>query len=373
MAIAFETIRLSHNVSKNASEAFWDFFVAKSTAAARILSCGQPMPRLRAYEARLEESLPVTRTTALYRKHETGQSFLVKDVQTLPKEPQGQCTVWTKSYIRLEDILLFHNRVHRRDCKETSLVLATDGVSQSKSTSASLDVFTVEFPSCHNVYPLAICKVFPSSALTKQDLSNNVMIAKKLSNEVLEQFSVELRRCGLTLNYIKCDAPKRAFVRNAQGHNSYYACDYCKAKAEKYVVKRKNADKKDFRKRHKLVWSSREVGEARSHEETVALAQEELPPQDRFGIKGPSVLCAFDSFDIIKDVPVEAMHFLSLGVIKSVITLALGAAPKKSLNKIAKFDEGKLNESLVAVKVPREFGRVTRPLDIGFWKASEFR
>ena len=371
----FERIRLTHNVSKMAAAEFWNFF-RRNHLREVPLETGK-FKTLETYQKAASTTIPKMYTTAVVVNENEKRQTVHDKVTVLPREKEGETLWWVKSYVPMAEVVQFHERCHTHPCNETQVILGTDGVAQSRSSNASLDVFTVEFVSCRTVYPIAVCKVFQNSATSKERSRKNVMVAKQLSLDILQEVAADLSRLGLRVTFFKCDAPKRAFIKNFQGHTSYFACEYCTLKAILYNEQQqssKRGKQSKAKKTRKLVWPSREPGEPRTHEQTVRLAQQEdLPPSDKFGVKGESVLTKFEGVDIIRDVPVEAMHFMYLGVVRSIISLALGIAPKKSLYRVAPINERFMNESIVRVKLPTEMGRKTRPIDIGTWKASEYR
>ena len=228
------------------------------------------MKNLRHHRRNFAEKIPKIHTTAIFRNNQTEESRILTDVTVLPVERDNESLVCTLSYISLTDILNFHNRRHRTMRNETHLVLGTDGVVQSKSSTASLDIFTVEFEGCPTVYPFSVVKVHPSNARDKKELAKNTELSKLLSTQVLERFSAELHSNRMRVAFLKADAPKRAFVLNMQGHNAYYGCSYCKQRATRCATKKKSFSKGRHTNFTKLVWSSSEPGEARTHDELMS-------------------------------------------------------------------------------------------------------
>ena len=93
--------------------------------------------------------------------------------------------------------------------------LSLDGISESRSTNISLDVYCVKINECKSVYPIRIIR--PLS---------------KLSVNYMSQFQKVLDEIQLTdteLTHVIADNPKRAFVRNSLCHGARFACEYCYA------------------------------------------------------------------------------------------------------------------------------------------------
>ena len=109
--------------------------------------------------------------------------------------------------------------------------LSCDGVADAKSNTVSLDIFSISFPECSNVYPILV---------VKSEEKGNVCILEQLG-KILE----EMRENNVILNNLLCDNPMRCLLKNVKNHSSYRACDYCNSCAviykdpqfEKYIEK----------------------------------------------------------------------------------------------------------------------------------------
>ena len=115
--------------------------------------------------------------------------------------------------------------IHNRLCcspEQTTVQLSLDGVSESKSTSISLDVYSCCFTSCKNIYPISIVRPLVKGSVDNRSILDNVV--DDLSN-------------SCQISQFIGDNPKRAIVRCALNHASNYACEYCSFKASKFIDK----------------------------------------------------------------------------------------------------------------------------------------
>lgn len=435
VAKSFEAVRTQHHMSKAAGEAMWQFLVKNASAVSKCTEINIPMLTLKHHRKMIARSDPAIKTSALFLNTETKALREVIDVDVLKYPKKDEVVVWTMSYVSLLDVLKCHNRVHKRQMNETEVVLANDGVHQSKSSSASLDVFTCEFPGCSMVYPISVIKVNATNPHVRKKFPNMPETGKELSTIVFNRFANDLKQNRIHLKTIKADAPKRAFIRNFKGHNSYFACDYCYLKGERWqkepkdkekeeqskkeeIEKQKKAEneekqksqkeeqkkskkgkkktgkkeekekaKKEEKKKKKatggkIVWPLHETGIERNHDDTIAIVLREPPDVDYiedehdefYGVKGMSVATQFEDFNIISDIPVDSMHQLYLGVVKRLLSLGLGKEKRNVKTKsLGLINEVRLNKALLKVKIPTEFRRATRAVETGCWKASEYR
>lgn len=252
--------------------------------------------------------------------------------------------------------------IHESICpnhQSRDVQLSLDGVQECRSNSVSLDVYSVKIEGCRNIYPLKIVR----------PINRFKLDYKPQLQDVLEN----LAQANFCLRCFIGDNPKRAIVREALNHASYYGCEYCTSKAERYAgdtikfneeKKRNNLQIKKFEKQiHELrntagstadmkrrdreievlsnlieelkkknvkksnnhcVWPSSTInGPSRTVEEIRAIV-EMLNEEDRSqlsadilkGIVGKSLLLDVPGFEFVKSIPAEYMHTGCLGVVK---------------------------------------------------------
>lgn len=91
--------------------------------------------------------------------------------------------------------------------------LSIDGVSETSSTSISLDVYSVKFDACRDIYPIRIVRPLIKNELDQQEQFQSVLN--------------ELSANNLLLVTMVADNPKRAFCRNSVQHSGKFSCEYC--------------------------------------------------------------------------------------------------------------------------------------------------
>ena len=330
----------------------------------------------------------------------------------------NKCKTFNEFYLpvffQTSDILSLHERICPSYVQDDrpEVMISLDGVSESKSTTNSLDVYTSRFAKCRNIYPHRIVK-----PLNRFPVENRDQFASFL--EDLNQ-----NNCHVT-DFIG-DNPKRAFVREALNHASYYACEYCEAKAVQFkdqvenrlertkfeeqirdiqekidmlqdtpgtststdrsiemLLNLKKTIEQDFRKKIKsshLVWpSSTSNANLRTVHDINAIVHEidnheTLTIDESKGFNGHSLLLYYDNFDFIRGISCEYMHCVCLGVIKRLLTLTFNLGEKRvRVTNRRLSNPSSYNNLMKNVRVPKEFSRRARNLDISVLKAQEMR
>lgn len=236
--------------------------------------------------------------------------------------------------------------------------LSLDGVQESRSTSISLDVFSIKMKKCRNIYPLKIIRPINKFPISYRPHLKNILDSLKEFNTLLDAFIA--------------DNPKRSIVRECLCHSSNFACEYCTSKAVQYLhklsedrekmeleikkieerikkmmempgsssaiqqreeqikalreiireLRKKNAQ--NCKKQSHPVWpESTSKGEPRTKEGILSIVEAieqhgrtQLAADEVKGVVGRSLLLEIEYFDFVLQVPVEYMHVGCLGVIK---------------------------------------------------------
>ena len=313
------------------------------------------------------------------------------------------------TYLQVDDIV----KIHRQNShgENNQIVCSLDGVSETKSTTTSLDVYTIKFKGCRDIYPVKIVR-----PLNKFDVNHQYQFSSVLSALLDQNFE---------LLFLVADNPKRAFLRFALQHSARFACEYCfesgvsckdvdqtdtlpifknielqrkeiKEKIEnltesdavqldtlKNILKHLDEAEGIAKKNNKffhIVWPANTMnGELRTKEKTVQIVEEieaghNLTPAEKKGIKGRSPLLDLDYFDYVIHIPTEYMHLVPLGVVKRLIELCFNVGESRPRVKKRPLTSTSLfNECMKAVKMFREFSRRARKLDLSVMKAQELR
>ena len=293
---------------------------------------------------------------------------------------------------------------------ENMVQLSLDGVSESKSTTISLDVYSIKWDGCRDVYPMKIVR-----PLCKNHINHYEQFAAVL-NDILSS--------GLKIQCVVADNPKRAFLKYCLQHSARFACEYCfepgvlfcshsdesdfaKRLEEQIkhvnqeidcldtnndsvqieylkslVVKLKETEKlaKNKRKHSHIVWpESTSDGIQRTKEKILEIVEkieegQELSPNEKKGIKGRSLLLDIEGFDIVNNVQCEYMHLVPLGVVKRLLELCFSVGENRTrITKRPLTLPNEFNELMKLIKVPHEYSRRARKLDLSVMKAQEMR
>lgn len=302
------------------------------------------------------------------------------------------------------------------------LQLSLDGVQESRSSSVSIDVYSISFHNCSKVYPIRLIR--PTNRY-KYDEQNQILAVIKdiLGNS-----------CIITAGIF--DNPKRSIVRCALCHSSTYACEYCESKAvlvmDLLVIAQKQAIKKKYEIRKKNIQNTidflkespgsvaskdrdnKKIEELYSILETLGKQEEDeikvinkkkklcwpfstmcgllrtndliryivnkiereqvLDKHEKKGFKGVSHFLKLENFNFIQSLPAEYMHSLCIGVGKRLLVLTFDLGEKRTKTSKRKLSDcSKFNSLIKAIQVVREFSRRCRNLDLGIIKAQEYR
>ena len=297
--------------------------------------------------------------------------------------------------------------------------MSLDGVQESKSSTNNLDIYSIKFNHCRNIYPLRIIKPCERYKYDEQEQLKEVLSSLNAKNVIID--------CAVL------DKIKRSTVNCAKGHSSKFPCEYCESPAVPYVhcnkkifntIKKKyeTKEKKLKRKirqleeaeenpneneeilnlresletltqdkenelkkkgRKQLKWPSSTMnGTPRTIDGITAIVEEiETNPEIVVtnpdfckGIKGRSLLLNQPFFNLIVDVPCEYMHLLCLGVVKRMVELNFKVGEHRERNTKRKLTPPSVfNEKIKCIQVTREFPRRCRNLDFSVYKACEFK
>lgn len=282
-----------------------------------------------------------------------------------------------------------------------NLQISCDGVSEARSNTVSLDVYSTRVQHCQVVFPHRIVRPL---AKTKID-----------HHQQLASFIDDILETNAQIQQYIADNLKRATGKACLNHASTFPCEYCYARGVRFVVEdASNATKKNFKnirenlsqlsddsnknmaglqkeideaekkmktkQRSHLVWPfSTCNAEPRTHESVTKIMDEieekgKLPPEEAKGVVGKSALLKIPNFDIVRDSPTEYLHSVCLGVSKSLIKLTFNVGetwPRNTNRKLCNPHEFTVRMEIV--KVFKEFSRRNRALDLSVMKGQEYR
>ena len=111
--------------------------------------------------------------------------------------------------------------------------MSIDGVNETNSSSRSLQVVSIQFNDCKEIYPVVISRpeVFQKVAMKE----NFEMYISSLLDQLQEH--------DITFKKLVLDAPERAACRKQKQHGGYYSCDLCEANPENVKIPGKSGSK----------------------------------------------------------------------------------------------------------------------------------
>ncbi|XP_022164968.1 uncharacterized protein LOC111029998 isoform X1 [Myzus persicae] len=187
------------------------------------------------------------------------------------------------------------------------------------------------------------------------------------SNEFLSEFVEEaddLMKNGININdviikisisFICCDSPARAFVLRVKTHSGFHSCTRCFIDG-------------DYQKNRVCFPYSNRKSTLRDHNSYINMVDEDYHTSE-----SPSVLAKLNDFDLVKSFPLDYMHLVCLGVMKKLLLL-WKSGPLKI--RLPSRDIKDLSKSLLALNtdISSDFVRKSRSLfEVGRWKAVELR
>uniref|UniRef100_A0A2S2R9B5 DUF4806 domain-containing protein n=1 Tax=Sipha flava TaxID=143950 RepID=A0A2S2R9B5_9HEMI len=187
------------------------------------------------------------------------------------------------------------------------------------------------------------------------------------SNEFLSEFVEEandLITNGISINnviikvsisFICCDSPARAFILRVKTHSGFHSCTRCFIDG-------------DYQKNRVCFPYSNRKSTLRDHNSYINMVDDDYHTSE-----SPSVLAKLYDFDLVKSFPLDYMHVVCLGVMKKLLLL-WKSGPLKI--RLPSRDIRDLSKSLLALNtdISSDFVRKSRSLfEVGRWKAVELR
>lgn len=200
------------------------------------------------------------------------------------------------------------------------------------------------------VYPIGIYHGHEKPFCSNDYLKDFIEDAENLSRngfKGISNTSIPIKIIGIV-----CDAPAKSFVLKTKGHTGYRSCSRC-------VQKGKSKDNR--------VYFEKTDCPVRTH---LSFANQS---QKKYHIGITDVL-KLPNFNVIKNIPLDYMHLVCLGVVKKLIFMWLFC--KKGPQRLAPFEVETISEKLLSLRghIPLEFCRKPRRIsDSVRWKATELR
>ena len=294
--------------------------------------------------------------------------------------------------------------------------MSLDGVQESKSSTTTIDTYSIQFEGCRNIYPLRLIRPCDRYKYDEQDH------LKKVLKDINEN--------GLVIDCAVFDNLKRSTARCSKNHAARHPCEYCTNGAVSHSVSNQKLvsiiEKNFTRQESQLTQDIEELANSQNTEEDIRNLREQLitltnekeaklqkiarkqltwpastmtgnlrtieeieaivieietnpnivknDPDFCKGIKGRSLFLDQPLFHMVNDMPCEYLHLVCLGVVKRVIILCFKVGENRErITKRKLSDPNLFNEQMQFIQVARECSRRCRNLDVGVMKASEYR
>ena len=196
---------------------------------------------------------------------------------------------------------------------------------------------------------------------------NNKVCFLILGIEIKSQVVLRIYATVLGVVY---DAPARCMVQNFVRFNGKYGCSSCLSAGENLLLERGQVHIYSYD------LDNQNTGHAdlRSHTETEKSAKKaEITQSIVNGVKGYTPLYELPLFDMIRQVTVDYMHCVLLGVMKKMINFWTNATFKKESNYIGQYIK-LINSRILRIKPPNIITRLPHAIDdLANLKASQYR
>ena len=310
------------------------------------------------------------------------------------------------------DIVALHEARCPNHDDQKRVIISTDGVSECRSNSNSLDVYGTKFYGCRQVFPHTIVRPVQKYKLSPKPYFKD-FLRDMTDNRVVKIFSG--------------DNPKRSMAKDVLNHASLFACDYCFTKGTSFAISDQQQEQKKkelagqlniiqqritslqdkeeeeeteeeistltsikeglisslkniSKTKKQVVWpySSRN-GVPRTKEKMLEIANAiennpQMSHEEKKGVTGKSPLHEVEDFDLVLDSPAEYLHSVCLGTGKRLVELTFNVGvsrPRVTKRKLT--PPAIFNELISNIKYPGECSRRVRALDFSVWKGQEFR
>ena len=263
----------------------------------------------------------------------------------------------------MQDII--HGEQYNVSPPDISLTVNCDGVPVFKSSKKSLwpiQVMINELPPLLRVQNILLCGLWLGEGQPCMKIYLGYFVRAVESLKAISwQYGCNLIKSKVIPYICTVDTVARAKIMNMKSFHAEYGCPWC------YLPGKR------LEKGHGTMnsYSGTELSK-RKNSEVRIFARKSTPEEPIYGIKGPSPMSLWPSFDMVNGFVVDALHCVDLGVMRQLITLWMESKKKFFRNK--ECDIAEINKKLLNFRVPRSINRRPRTLDErAFWKGNEYR
>ena len=394
-----------HKVSQAASNAFWKLSLSwfhRLLEAKKEQNIRKKTPQFIQIRNKIyDNKLPPIKLELGYKHKESNELIVVNDIDAAPVgsfPPSDFLKLYEVASVPTEALIDTHERRCQNFDGKREIDMSLDGVSESKSSTVSLDVYTTRFRNCRVIYPNRVVRPLGRFKV------NNLEHLKHVLDDYEKNYCLLKKFIG--------DNPKRSFVKSTLSHSSNFPCEYCFAKGqraktthasdimkhESTVIKKQKAEYKrqiellkstegtstssddvdkqiellnkiigeldtyDFStansKRSHIVWPAstrlapvRSVDEIRNILERIE-SNESLTPDELKGVISRSLFFDIPNFDFVNDIPAEYMHSCCLGVTRRLLECTFSVGEQRTRITTRKLTSAfEFNKNMKNIKV----------------------
>lgn len=282
-----------------------------------------------------------------------GHLQLPKDSRTLLETPKKHIIhdVTPGKYIHIGLKNSLENILKNRNCNDLDEIILDfniDGVPISKSSNSG---FWMILFKVYNIRDAPVSTVGIYHGYKKPQCFSDFIRPHIIElKELLAHFSFNGKIIKIKVRAYICDAPAKALLSGIKGHTGYFGCSKC---CQEGIFINSRMTFPELSASPRTNNSFREKHDENHHKFTSIL--EEL------------------DIDMVKQIPLDYLHVILLGVVKKLIRMWLNGNLK---NRLPSIGVKQINHKLLtmASTQPMEFQRKIRSLDdFGYFKASELR
>lgn len=183
--------------------------------------------------------------------------------------------------------------------------------------------------------------------------------------QILSKTGVLIRNQICKIKCVCCctDSVARCKILNFKQFNGHYGCTYCKQTPKSVPVKNGR----------QLRYTFEELIELRTLTEHLSFMKEaHVSKKSIFGVKGLTPLICIPDFDFTKCLPVDYMHAIMLGIVKTVTDLWLDSKNNNNPYYIGR-KQNQINQRILNIKPYTEMSQYPRDIHCrAQWKSHEW-
>jgi hypothetical protein len=211
----FLKVRSKHTISEQASKELWDFAISSSEEI-NILKQQTKIPTYSTVKRKAVLNLPRISIKIVYKNLITSEIVTEDNLEKFPRKRLSNVKkyklLYTMTKINIKEIFSKLKNVH--DISNEKIILAIDGVPETKSGGVTIEVIAFKFQNCKTVYPLCILR-------PEKKYKINV-------EEYICPLLRKLEKMSAQISFIVADAPKRSFLRKMKAHSGINSSHYVK-------------------------------------------------------------------------------------------------------------------------------------------------